>query len=106
MSDVSRCAAECARAIPAGARSFDEDRSAFETALGKLVKAVCTSQERFAFDREGRPAAIAAVREALPASEAELLSAILEDVAAELAAYQEALYQLAIATRGRESKVE
>ena len=101
MSDVSRCAAECARAIPAGTRSFDDDRAAFATALESLVNAVRASHERFVFDVEGRPGAIAAVREALPASEAELLSAILEDVAAELAAYQEALYQMAIAARGR-----
>ena len=101
MSNVRECAAECARAIPAEARSFDEDRSAFETALSELVSVVRASHERFAFDREGRPGAIAAVREALPASEADLLSAILEDVAAELAAYQEALYQMAVAARGR-----
>jgi len=101
MSDVRQSAAECARAIPAEARSFDEDRSAFETALSELVSVVRGSHERFAFDRDGRPGAIAAVREALPASEADLLSAILEDVAAELSAYQEALYQMAVAARGR-----
>ena len=101
MSDVSQYAVECARAIPADARSFDEDRSALGTALSELVRTVRASHERFAFDREGRPGAIAAVREALPASEAELLSAILEDVAAELAAYQEALYQVAVAARQR-----
>jgi len=101
MSDVSQRAAECARAIPVAARSFDEDRPAFATALDALVAAVRASDERFAFDREGRPGAIAAVREALPASEAELLSAILDDVAAELAAYKEALYQVAIAARQR-----
>ena len=99
MSDVRQRAEECARAIPAAARSFEEDRAAFETALATLVGAVRASHERFAFDVEGRPGAIAAVREALPASEAELLGVILEDVAAELAAYQEALYQLAVALR-------
>ena len=101
MSDVSQRAAECARAIPVAVRSFDEDRPAFATALDALVGAVRASDERFAFDREGRPGAIAAVREALPASEAELLSAILDDVVAELAAYKEALYQVAIAARQR-----
>jgi hypothetical protein len=101
MSNVRQRAAQCARAIPAGARSFNEDRAAFGAALSELVGAVRASHERFAFDAEGRPGAIAAVREALPASEAELLGAILEDVAAELAAYQEALYQLAVAARQR-----
>src|SRR5688572_237297 len=99
MSDVQQRAAECARAIPAEARSFDEDRSAFVAALDGLVSAVRASHERFAFDSEGRPGAVAAVREALPGSEAELLSVILEDVAAELKAYQEALYQVAVAAR-------
>jgi hypothetical protein len=101
MSDVRQRAAACARAIPAGPRSFDEDRAAFEAALGELVAAVRASHERFAFDLEGRPGAIAAVREALPASESDLLSAILDDVASELAAYQEALYQMAVAARQR-----
>ena len=102
MSDaVSQYAAECARAIPAEARSFAGDRASFAPALDALIGAVRDSHERFTFDVEGRPGAIAAVREALPASEAELLGAILEDVAAELAAYQEALYQVAIAARQR-----
>ena len=101
MSDVSQRAAECAKAIPSGARSFNEDRTAFATALAALVRAVRDSDERFAFDLEGRPGAIAAVREALPASEAELLTVILEDVASELAAYQEALYQMAVAAGQR-----
>ena len=101
MSDVSQRAAECARAIPAAARSFDKDRPAFGAAFDALVAAVRASDERFAFDVEGRPGALAAVREALPANEAELLSAILDDVTAELAAYQEALYQMAVAARQR-----
>ena len=99
MSDVSQRAAECAGAIPADARSFNDDRASFAEALDALLRAVRSSHERFAFDLEGRPGAIAAVREALPASEAELLTAILDDVAAELAAYQEALYQMAAAAR-------
>jgi len=98
---VTHRAAECAAVIPAAARSFANDRAAFAAALNALLEAVRGSDERFAFDLEGRPGAIAAIREALPASEAELLSAVLEDVAAELAAYQEALYQLAVAARNR-----
>jgi|SRR5678816_1685522 hypothetical protein len=99
MSNVSQRAAECARAIPVAVRSFDEDRPVFVTALDALLTAVRNSHERFAFDLDGRPGAIAAVREALPAAEAELLGAVLDDVAAELAAYQEALYQVAVAAR-------
>ena len=53
------------------------------------------------FDLEGRPAAIAAIRSALPAMEAELLDAVLEDVACELAATREALYLVAAAQAGR-----
>ena len=101
MSDVSQWAVGCARGIPPEARSFADDRASFAEALDGLLGAVRQSHERFAFDLEGRPGAIAAVREALPASEAELLSAILDDVAAELAAYQEALYQMAVAARRR-----
>jgi hypothetical protein len=49
----------------------------------------------FAFDREGRPAAIDAVRNALPAMERDLFDAIIEDFTCELAAAEEALYQVA-----------
>jgi len=102
MSEVLReRAVECVRAIPSQAGSFDDDRASFASTLDALIEAVRSSHDRFAFDREGRPGAIAAVREALPASESELLSVILEDVAAELAAYQEALYQMAVAARQR-----
>jgi hypothetical protein len=94
-------AVACVRTIPSDARSFTDDRASFASTLDALIEAVRSSDERFAFDVEGRPGAIAAVREALPASEAELLGAILEDVAAELAAYQEALYQMVVAARQR-----
>jgi hypothetical protein len=74
-------AAACAERIPSAPSSFQEDRPLLGDALDALVAAVGDSHERFAFDRDGRPAAIAAVRHALPAMEAELLDAILEDVA-------------------------
>jgi hypothetical protein len=55
----------------------------------------------FGFDQEGRPGAIAAVREALPVVERELFDAIIEDHACEVAALREALRQLMMAMRGR-----
>ena len=88
-------AAACAERIPSAPSSFQEDRPVLGEALEALIAAVRDSHDRFAFDREGRPGAVAAVRHALPAMEAELLDAILDDVTCELAAYQEALYRLA-----------
>jgi len=87
--------AACAQRIPAQPQSFDADRHLISPALDELVAAIRQSDNRFAFDRDGRPGAIAAVRHALPSTEGELLDAILEDVTCELAAYQEALYRLA-----------
>jgi hypothetical protein len=92
-------ASACARQLPAAPSSFAADRSAFQTAFETLLSAVAASGDRYAFDRDGRPQAVRAVRSALPAMEAELFDAILEDVACELAATQEALYQLALANR-------
>jgi hypothetical protein len=94
-------AGQAAREITSLKFSRADELEADMKGLDALIGAVRDSHERFTFDVEGRPGAIAAVREALPASEAELLSAILEDVAAELAAYQEALYQVVIAARQR-----
>src|SRR4051812_42075766 len=87
--------AACAERIPAQPRSFQDDHPRLAPDLDALLTAIRESHERFAFDRDGRPGAVAAVRRALPSMEAELLDAILDDVACELAAYQEALYQLA-----------
>ena len=98
---VSESAEKCAETIPSAPGSFAEDRAALAPHLDALIGALRQSDERFAFDSEGRPSAIAAVREALPANEAELLAAILDDVACELAAYQEALYRIAVAARRR-----
>ena len=93
-------ASACARQLPSTPSSFAADRSTFQMTFESLLSAVAASDGRFAFDREGRPQAVRAVRSALPAMEAELFDAILEDVACELAATQEALYQLALANRG------
>jgi hypothetical protein len=96
---IAALASACARQIPTEPSSFTVDRSAFQAAFDTLLAAVAAGEARFAFDRDGRPPALQAVRDALPAMEAELLDAILEDVACELAATQEALYQIAVAAR-------
>jgi hypothetical protein len=91
-------AAACAAQLPPTAQSFATDCAPL-TRYRDVVDAVRNTEARFAFDLAGRPDALAAVRHALPAMEAELLDAILEDVACELAAHQEALYQIAVAAR-------
>ena len=69
------------------------------TEVDALVAAIRELEPRFAFDRAGRPGAVAAVRQALPAMERELLDAIVEDYACELAALREAIDQVAGAVR-------
>ena len=97
---IAALASACRRQIPSSPSSFAVDGPAFQTAFDALLAAVAASGDgRYAFDRDGRPQALQAVRRALPAMEAELLDAILEDVACELAAVQEAMYQLALANR-------
>lgn len=57
--------------------------------------------EEFAFDDEGRPAAIEAVRNALPMMERDLLNAIIEDFSCQLAAAAEAARRIARAATPR-----
>ena len=66
-------------------------------ALDALLEAIRGLDSRFAFDREGRPEAIAAVRHALPSMERDLFDAVVEDHACEVAALTEALWALAAA---------
>jgi hypothetical protein len=97
-------AASCARRLPATPSSFAQDSADsvdFSADLHALLAAVRDSDPRFAFDREGRPGALAAIRQALPVIEAELFDAVMEDVACELAAAQEALYRVALAARSK-----
>jgi hypothetical protein len=96
---IAALASACARQLPTAPASFASDAPAFQTALDALLAAVAAGDARYTFDREGRPPALQAVRSALPAMEAELFDVILEDLACELAATQEALYQLALAAR-------
>ena len=69
-------------------------RDEIEQEFRQRLEAVKTSNAKFAFDREGRPGAIAAVRSALPAIERELFDAVMEDCECELAATREALFQM------------
>jgi hypothetical protein len=70
------------------------DRGALERAFQQTLDAVKTSNAKFAFDREGRPGAIAAIRGALPMMERDLFDAVMEDCECELAATREAMFQM------------
>ena len=70
------------------------DRGAIERAFQQTLDAVKTSNAKFAFDREGRPGAIAAIRGALPMMERDLFDAVMEDCECELAATREAMLQM------------
>jgi hypothetical protein len=100
--DVLRCAAELAARLPATSGSFDEACAGAKDEYLALLHAVRRTHERFGFDRDGRPGAVGAVREALPMMERDLFDAVLDDHACEVAAVEEALYQFALAlARGR-----
>jgi hypothetical protein len=75
------------------------DRDSIEHEFQRTLEAVKASNPKFAFDRDGRPGAIAAVRAALPTMERELLEAVLEDCECELAATREALFQMILARK-------
>ena len=70
------------------------DRASIEHDFQRTLDAVKTSNPKFAFDRDGRPGAIAAIRAALPTMERELFEAVIEDWECELAATREALFQM------------
>ena len=99
--DAERLAAHLAERIVGDADNFADAARSFENEYRTLLAAVAALHARFAFDREGRPAAIAAVRNALPPVERDLLDAIVEDHACEVAAIEEALYRVARAARRR-----
>jgi hypothetical protein len=95
--DVARQADVIAAQIRPAAGSYEQELPKFEAPWRELLTAVVRAHPGFAFDREGRPDAIAAIRRALPLMERELLDAVLEDHACELAAVREALFQVALA---------
>ena len=96
-TEVTRCAELLAGRLPLHESSFDAARQQSEPEYLALLETVTRLHARFAFDRDGRPGAINAVREALPVMERDLFEAVLEDHACEVAAVEEALYQFALA---------
>jgi hypothetical protein len=94
-TEPSRCADQFAAALVGDEPSFESARQHAADEYLALLHAVRRTHERFAFDRDGRPGAINAVREALPAMERDVFEAVLEDHACEVAAIEEALYQFA-----------
>lgn len=109
MVDSDEARAEVARCAERLAERLEDNAESFPAALARqaaddyaeLLRAVSRLDARLAFDKQGRPGAIEAVRAALPVIERDLFDAILEDHACEVAAVEEALYQLALAQRRR-----
>ncbi len=75
------------------------DRDSIEHEFQRTLAAVKASDPKFAFDRDGRPDAVAAVRAALPTMERELFDAVMEDWECELAATREALSRMLAALK-------
>jgi len=73
------------------------DRDLLEREFQRTLTLVKASDPKFAFDREGRPGAIAAVRGALPTIERELFDAVVEDWECELAATRATLLRIVAA---------
>ena len=96
-TELTRCAENLVASLTGDDPSFDSVRQRAEREYLALLHAVRKTHARFAFDRDGRPGAVNAVREALPVMERDLFEAVLEDHACELAAVEEALYQFALA---------
>ena len=70
------------------------DRGPIEQEFRRRLEAVKSNDPKYAFDRDGRPGAIAAVRSALPLMERDLFDAVMEDCECELAAVREALFRM------------
>ena len=77
------------------------EREAIERELQRRLETLKAKDPRFAFDRDGRPGAIAAVRGALPLMERELFDAVVEDCECEFAALREALFEMVGGGQGR-----
>ena len=91
---VTRRAEALAARLPESGTSFADDLQRFDAEFRDLVDAVRRVDEQFAFDRDGRPAAVEAIRAALPGIERELLDAVLDDHLCEIRAIQEAFYKV------------
>lgn len=96
--EVERLASACAARLE---EVVAADMAALEPDFRALLEAVKQLAPHFNFDRDGRPGAIAALRDALPTPERELLDAVVEDHAAELAAVHEAYFHIIGAVKGR-----
>jgi hypothetical protein len=94
-TEITRLADQLAATVSVDDPSFEAARRRADPEYQALLDAVRRAHERFAFDRGGRPGAVDAVRDALPAMERDVFEAVLEDHACELAAVEEALYQFA-----------
>ena len=93
-ASVTECADALASRLTGRERSFADVKSACNSEYEALLQAVGRLDTRLAPDRPGRPGAVAAVRNALPAVEQELFDAIVDDHTCEVAAVEEALFQL------------
>ena len=98
-SDITRRAEALAARLPATGTSFAADLPRFDTQFRDLLEAIRRLDAQFAFDHEGRPGAVEAIRRALPGIERELLDAVLDDYGCEIRAVQEALYQVIMTRR-------
>jgi hypothetical protein len=105
-ADVRRRVDLLAARLIGNDRSFADVSREFETEYKELLRAISRLDPRYAFDRDGRPPAIAAVREALPVMERDLFDAIVDDHACELAAIEEALFRLLLAYGRRRPDAE
>jgi hypothetical protein len=81
---------------------FAEAAHEFDSEYRELLAAASRLGPAYAFDRQGRPSAIEAVRQALPLMERDLFDAILDDFACERAAIEEGLYRVALACARRQ----
>ena len=97
--DVTRRAEAFAARVPPTGTSFAGDLQRFDAQFRELVDAVRLLDAQFAFDRDGRPAAVQTIRAALPGIERELLDAVMDDHACEIRAIQEALYRVLMIVR-------
>lgn len=93
LTEMRRRADTCAKRVLESSAAVD-GIAATDSDWTGLLDAIRAFQPRFAFEAEGRPAALDAVRHALPAVERELFDVILEDYQCEIAALREAAYQL------------
>lgn len=92
---MEQAIAAIADAITGSSGPFRAAVAPVEREYDALLQHVARLGPAYAFEREGRPQAIEAVRQALPLVERDLFDAILDDVACERAAIEEGLFRVA-----------